>query len=118
MKLLAQNLGTIGQGTNLPFAGSGGSPIDFITHGISAIIGFLTICATIWFMFQLIIGGIQWVTSGGDKNGLESARNRLTHAFIGLIIVVAGWSIMALLGIFFGFDLLNPAKYLGGIIFK
>lgn len=113
MKLLTQNLGTIGGGTGLPL--TGGEPIAAITKAVSSIIGFLTICAGLWFMFQLIIGGIQWLSAGGDKNNLSAARDRLTNAFIGLVIVVAGVSIIALLGQFFGFDILNPGKYLGGI---
>lgn len=88
--------------------GSGADALTAIIKAVSAIIGFLTLAAFIWFMFQLVIGGIQWVTSGGDKNSLESARNRLTHAFVGLIIVVAGVSILAIIGQFLGVNWLNP----------
>lgn len=78
------------------------------TTAISSIIGFLTISGTVWFMFQLLIGGISWVSSGGDKAKIESSRDRITHAFIGLTIVVASWGIIALIGQFLGFDLLIP----------
>ncbi len=111
MKILAQtNLGTIGGSGLGPFGeiGAVNSPITTIIHGVSAIIGFLTLAAFIWFIFQLVIGGIQWITSAGDKNGLESARNRLTHAFIGLIIVVAGVSILTIIGQFLGINIVNP----------
>ena len=62
----------------------------------------ITIAAIVAFVF-LIWGGIQWITSGGDKTGLENARNRITNAIIGLVIVVAAWAIFQLVQIvFFG----------------
>ena len=82
-----------------------------IAGTVSAIIGLMTIVATIWFMFQILIGGISWITSGGDKSKLQTARDRITNAFIGLIIVVAAWAIVALVGKFFGLDfILLPAN--------
>lgn len=111
MKFLAQiPLGNISGPGLGPFGANPPSDnaLTVIIKGVSAIIGFLTLAAFIWFMFQLVIGGIQWVTSGGDKNSLESARNRLTHAFVGLIIVVAGVSILAIIGQFLGVNWLNP----------
>ncbi len=119
MHTLAQvstDLGTIGGEGLGPFGKTtftGVSALAAITRAVSSIIGFLTIAASIWFLFQILIAGISWITSGGDKNGLESARNRLTHSFIGLIIVVAGWAILALVGQFLGYDILitNPANF-------
>ncbi|MBI4059097.1 hypothetical protein HY404_02530 [Candidatus Microgenomates bacterium] len=55
---------------------------------ISNVIGFMTIIAAIWFIFQLLVGGIQWLSSGGDKNKLGEARSKLTSAIIGLAVVV------------------------------
>ncbi len=81
-----------------------------VTSAISSIIGVMTIAAGIWFIFYFIIGGIQWINSGGDKNALEQARNKITNAFIGLIIVVSGITILSLVSVFLGFDFLitNP----------
>lgn len=96
-------------------AGGGALALQKVTGAISAIIGIMTVAATIWFFFQLLVGGIAWLSSGGDKQRLNEARDRLTHAFVGLIIVVAGWSILALVGQFLGFDILirNPADFIG-----
>lgn len=109
------NLGPIGGEGFGPFGDLGSGPANSggavealrgITGVISAIIGVMTIAAFIWFMFQFIIGGFNWITSAGDKSKLESARNRITHGLIGLVIVVGGWSILALIGQFFGFNVL------------
>jgi hypothetical protein len=100
-------LGVI-QGEGLgPFgkiAYTGTSALTRLTQGISAIIGFMTILAAIWFIFQVLIGGFYWISSGGDKKKLHEARQRITNAFIGLIIVAAGWALLALAGMFLGLD--------------
>ena len=51
------------------------------------------------FMY-LIWGGIDWITSGGDKGKTEGARNKITAAVIGLIVLAAAY---AILQIAFGF---------------
>lgn len=68
----------------------------------SSIIGFMLFGATLWMFFQLILGGISWISSGGDKGKTEEARNRLTNAIIGLGIVFASWSIYIILLNFLG----------------
>ena len=45
-------------------------------------------------LLYLIWGGIEWITSGGDKGKTESARNKITSAVIGLVILVSAWAIM------------------------
>jgi len=80
--------------------------LQSITRVISSIIGVITAAAGIWFFLNFIIAGVQWIGAGGDKHTLEEAQKRITNAFIGLIIVVAGWSILALAGKFLGFDIL------------
>jgi hypothetical protein len=69
---------------------------------IGALMGAMFIFAFILALFYLIVGGINWVTSQGDKAALEKARNHITHAVVGLIIVAAAWAIMTLVGGFLG----------------
>ena len=74
---------------------------------ISAIVAILLIIAALLAFLFLVIGGIQWITAGGDKAGMESARNRITHAIVGLIIVGAAWAIMLLVQSFLGITILG-----------
>jgi hypothetical protein len=112
-------LGTIGGEGLGPFARKTGTPIANIISGISGIIGILTVIAAIWFLIQFLIGGISWISSGGDKTKLTEARDRLTNAFIGLLVVVSGWAILAIAGQFFGWtDILNPTGLLEKIKFQ
>lgn len=98
-------------------AGGGTTALMKVTGAISSVIGVMTVAAAIWFLFQFLIGGFFWMSSGGDKAKLHEARERLTNAFIGLLIVVAGWSILALAGQFFGYDIVigNPAEIIGNL---
>jgi hypothetical protein len=115
-RIFAQELGRIGGDGLGPFANvSGGAEgLTSITRLVSAIVGFMTISGFIWFIFQFLIGGFNWITSGGDKAKLQSSRDRITNALIGLIVVVVSWSILSLAGQFFGVDftLSNP----GGVM--
>lgn len=59
------------------------------------------------FFFMLIIGAIRWITSGGDKAGLEGAKNQITHALIGLVILLSFFAIINLVGTIFGISFIN-----------
>lgn len=84
---------------NLPFAKLG----TLISGGVGII---LIIAALAAFVF-LIMGGLQWVTSGGDKAKVEEAQNKIQAALIGLFVVFAAWAIMVVVGQVLGIDLYN-----------
>ncbi|MEK7543625.1 MAG: hypothetical protein AAB557_02060 [Patescibacteria group bacterium] len=121
MKVFASEpLGTIGGeglgpwgliGKNLS-ADNGVAGLRAVTATISGVIGVMTVAAGIWFIFQVLIGGFYWITSAGDKTKLNEARDRIQNAAIGLVVVVAGWSILALAGQFLGYDIVisNPGE--------
>lgn len=71
---------------------------------ISRVISLAFIVAGILTFAFLVMGGIEWLTSGGDKTKTEQARNRITAAVVGLAIVAASWALMKLIAYFFGVD--------------
>lgn len=79
---------------------------------ISTIIGVMTVVAAIWFIFQFITAGYQWISSGGDKNNLQQARDKITNSVIGLVIVVAAWIVIGVIGKIIGLDIINPGQIL------
>ena len=85
---------------------------------ISAILGFLTVLAALWFLLQFIFAGYSWISSGGDKNAATAAWQKITNSVIGLIIVVAAWIIVAVLGELLGIQILNPGAILQKIQIK
>lgn len=89
-----------------------GAPSDVVrdlTIGsvVSTAIKVLVIVAAVLFFFWLVLGGIKWITSGGDKNKTEEARQQITAALVGLVVVFSAWAIAKLIDILFGVDLFN-----------
>ncbi|MBI3342646.1 hypothetical protein HY032_00635 [Candidatus Gottesmanbacteria bacterium] len=84
--------------------GSGGIEKGGTATGllIGNVIGGMIILAFILAMFYLITGAFHWITSGGDKTSLESARGKITQALVGLIVIAAVWAVMTLVGQFLG----------------
>ena len=113
-KLIAQVphlTGTIGEGEEFgPWSQPGDidTAAGFFAKIISNLIGLLTIVAGIWFIFQFIIGAFGWLSAGGDKAAVQAAQSRLTNAFIGLIVVIAAYAIIWIVGKMLGFDILEP----------
>lgn len=71
-----------------------------------AVQGALLVSALLVFMY-LIWGGIQWITSGGDKGKTQEARDRITAALVGLAVVASAWAVMLIIQYFFGISILN-----------
>lgn len=95
-------------------AGSVGTTVDpsvvpFTNFGrlISNILQVIMFVAGLFFFIYLILGGLQWITSGGDKAGTQSARDRITAAFIGLVIVVGAFAITLIVERVFGIKILS-----------
>ena len=79
----------------------------FIDGLLSGLISLGLVIGGVVFLFMLIIGGIQWITSGGDKVANESARRRVTNALIGVFLLFSLYGIVNLVSCFFGVDLLK-----------
>jgi hypothetical protein len=76
---------------------------------VSGLIKGAMVVAAVIFFFILVIGGIRWIASGGDKSATEGARSQITAALVGLIIVFAAWAIVALIQTFFGINIFSLA---------
>lgn len=71
---------------------------------IANIIKLLAPAAAIAFFIMLLFGGYQFLTSGGDPKSVAAARNTLTYAILGVILVVAVWLMLTLVGRITGVD--------------
>ena len=87
---------------NLKPGGEFQNLVNYTVPGIiqAALKVILVVAALVSFVY-LVIGGIRWITSGGDKEGTAKAQSTITAALIGLIIVFAAWAIIRLLETFF-----------------
>lgn len=48
-------------------------------------------------LFYLLLGAISWITSGGNKEGVDKAREKIQAAIIGLLLIVVVLSIAGLM---------------------
>ena len=78
---------------------------------IQAIIRFILVAAFVLAFIFLIIGGIQYITAGGDPKAAASARDRITGAIVGLIIVVAAFAIVLILERVFGIRIVSGVVF-------
>ena len=90
-------------------AGAPSDTVRDLTIGtvVSVAIKVLVVIASVLFFLWLVLGGIKWITSGGDKNKTEEARQQITAALVGLVVVFSAWAIARLIDILFGVDLFN-----------
>lgn len=102
---VAQTIGTI----TLP----AGFPSD-INSIIASAVSLVIAAAGVIFFAVLIIGGLRYLTAGGDEKAAQEARKTLTNAAVGLVIIVASFLISQLLFAVFGLSPLvnvaNPAN--------
>lgn len=94
------NLGT-NEGTK-----DGSKFINYVVYlwKVSINLGALAVIA------YFIWGAIEWITAGSDSKKTEQARQRMTNAVIGLVILVSSFTLLSFISkIFFGdnFDLLK-----------
>lgn len=80
---------------------------DNITILITSLLSVAIALVALLVFFYLIWGGIDWITSGGDKSKTEQARGKIMAAIIGLIIVAASYAIIQLLVRFLGYPSLT-----------
>lgn len=62
----------------------------------------ITALAGIGLFVMLVTGGFGLMFSGGDPKKLEQARNSITFAIIGLLVIVSGYLILRAIEVFIG----------------
>ena len=95
MKVYAQDLGNIDV------------PGDLLNLGgiLQRLLFLAFFLAGAFLLLQVIIGGISYLSSGGDDKALTAARSRITSAVIGFIIVIAAFAITVLVTSVFGLNI-------------
>lgn len=83
------------------------SAASFFNLFIPKLIGLSLIIGVLIFFFIMIIGAIQWISSGGDKNALEEAKKKITNAIIGIIILFSVFALLKVIENFFGISILT-----------
>lgn len=60
---------------------------DEVSRVIKVAINVLSAIGAVIAIITVIIGGMRYITSGGDSNNVSSAKNTIIYALVGLIII-------------------------------
>ena len=64
---------------------------------IGNVIRLIFFIAGLYALVLLLLGGFEWVSSGGEEKKLTSARGKIMNAIIGLVVMVATLTLVILL---------------------
>lgn len=76
---------------------------------VGNIIGIFFAVGGIGVIIYFVWGTVDWILSGGDKEKISSARKKMTHAIVGLILLSLSYVMINIIGQIVGF---NPIGYL------
>ena len=79
-------------GIELQTTGSGGcgntaTAGSKVNQIIKLIINIFSIVVGVVAVIMIVVGGLKYITSGGDSNNVTSAKNTILYAIIGLVVV-------------------------------
>lgn len=78
-------------------------PRIIITNAITIVF----VVAVLAVLVYMIWGAFSWITSGGDKDKIKSARGMITNALIGLAVLALAFVIARIVGAVLGIDFAN-----------
>lgn len=90
-----------------PLVNTSGTAAEAVSKVVVNLVNLAYIAGVVVFFFMLISGGIQWISSGGDKMAVSNARGRITHAFIGLVVLMGVFAMVYFVETVFEVDLLE-----------
>ena len=84
-----------------------GKGFKTLGNAISNILFLAFAVAALIVLIMLIIGAFEWITSGGDKENVAKARNRIINALIGLAVLAVAFALANVFAQFTGLNLGN-----------
>lgn len=81
---------------------------------ISSFIGLALVVGGLLTLMYMILGGINWITAGGDTGKVEKARQRILQGIIGLAVLASVYAVFLVVQYFFGINVLGGGGIGGG----
>jgi len=92
--------------SNFPLSNTPGSSLGTVSKLINIVIPYLFVAAGLVLLFTLISSGLKMMTSSGDEKGLGEAKQRITNALIGFILLFASYWIVQIAEVILGISIL------------
>lgn len=64
-----------------------GDPENTVNNIIATVINIFSLVVGVVSVIMIIIGGLKYITSGGDSGNVSGAKNTILYAIVGLVIV-------------------------------
>lgn len=95
--------------------GSAASAEKLVENIVVNVVSILFAVGGIGVVVYFVWGAVDWILSGGDKEKINNARKKMTHAIIGLVLLSLSFVLINLVGEIVGFNpLVNlQLRYLG-----
>jgi len=68
--------------------GLGGTPDRITGKEVAAVLNLVYAAAGFVAIIVIVIGGIRYASSNGDASGIQTAKNTIMYAVVGLIVVI------------------------------
>lgn len=83
-------------------ATQGAADFKDLENYIADFLGMITTLAAVVVFVLLVFGGFKYLIAGGDPKAIEGARNTMTYAVLGLVVMIAAWIVMRFIESFTG----------------
>ncbi|MBI4040142.1 hypothetical protein HY389_02200 [Candidatus Daviesbacteria bacterium] len=87
--------------------------IGSLGEGLTTLAPVVFTIAGLVLVINLVVGAVQYLTSGGNKEAVASAQNRITHTIIGFVLFILLFLVLRFIPEFFGFPGLDFIKGIG-----
>ncbi len=84
-------------GDSVTYDSEGNQQANFLAKYIDALYRYLIVIATVVAVVMVMVGGLQYILSRGNADAVKKAKERITNAVIGLVLLFAAYDIAFLL---------------------
>lgn len=82
-----------------------GADIEGASKFLNNLFSLFLVVGVVVAFITLLWGGVHYITAGGDKQATQTAREKITAAIIGLVILFSIYLLLNTLGQFLGIDI-------------
>jgi hypothetical protein len=107
MHLFVQHIHAVDWGNTLKGPNSDVATIQSLVPLLSNIIAAISGFVGVVLFVMLVMGGFNFLLSGGDPKQLEKAKGTITSALIGLVVIICSYLILRTIETFTGLSILT-----------
>lgn len=77
-------------------------PTTYTNNVIQAVFSVFMLVAVIYFIWNVVMAGYHLISTEGDPKKLETAKNQLTYAILGIAVVFMVFALLKFIGVVTG----------------